>query len=561
MRTSRTIPAIVLLLTAACRGDAHSNVAQSNVAQSTTLVVSSPADADNLLPAFTTNETASQVGSLLFEKLVEPGDALNTLGDAGFRPSLADSWSWAPDSLSIAFHLDPKAHWHDGVPVRAADVVYSYHMNVSKDVGSPVGPLLVAIDSVTARDSLTPVFWFHARSPEQFFNAGAQIRVVPAHLLQSTPDSALKTSPFGRHPVGSGPYRFVRWVSGATIELDADSTFHRGRPKLDRLIWSITPSPTAALLRLYSGEANFIEFLQAQDIAAVQAHSNLKAVRYPNLQVFYMTFNERAYGGQGANAIFSDRDVRRALTMAVDRRRVVSTVLDSSARVALGPISSALSSYDSTLPRLPYAPDSARAILERRGWHAGAGGVRHKGAVPLHFTILVPSTSTQRQQAAVLLQDMYKRVGAGVDIERVDFPTFGAREQAHEFDAALDGMSLDPSPSGIRQEWSSAAARAEGTSNPGYYQSKQFDAYIDSATSQMNPDRARTYYRRAYTTIIEDAPAVWLYEGSSVAGMSVGVHPATIRADGWFTHLAEWTMSKEHAPVDSSSVALAAGAH
>lgn len=557
MRTSRTIPAIALLLIAACRGEGHSSAA----ARSSALVMTSPADADNLIPALTTNEIASQVGSLLFEKLVEPGDSLNTIGDAGFRPSLADSWSWAPDSLSIAFHLDPRAHWHDGVPVRAADVLYSYRVNISKDVGSPIGPLLVGIDSVTARDTLTPVFWFHARSPEQFFNAGSQVRIIPAHLLQSTPDSALKNSSFGRKPVGSGPYRFARWVSGSTIELDADSTFHRGRPKLDRLIWSIAASPDAAMLRLFSGEANFIEYLRPQDVAQVAKHPELKAIKYPNLQVYYMTFNERGYGGHGTNAIFGDRDVRRALTMAVDRQRVVSTVLDSSARVALGPISSVISTYDSTLPRLPFAPDSARAILERRGWVAGTDGVRHKGSAPLRFTILVPSTSTIRQQAAVLMQDMYKQVGARVDIERVDFPTMGARESAHEFDAAIDGMALDPSPSSIRQEWSTAAANAEGTSNAGHYASRQFDALVDSAANQMNPAIARAYYRRAYTTIIGDAPAVWLYEGSVLAGMSVGVRPAPMRPDAWFAHLADWTIGTGGSSAESTSVAIAARAH
>jgi peptide/nickel transport system substrate-binding protein len=189
----------------------------------------------------------------------------------------------------------------------------------------------------------------------------------------------------------------------------------------------------------------------------------------------------------------------------------------------------------------------------------GADGVRHRGNESLHFTILVPSTSITRQQVAVLLQDMYKQIGARVDIERVDFPTLTAREQAHEFDATVDGMGLDPSPSAIRQDWSTAAARAEGTSNPGYYHSAQFDAYIDSAASEMDPKRARGYFRKAYTTIIEDAPAMWLYEGSVTAGMSVAVHPATMRADAWFSHLADWTVGAQK--TDAAGVAVASSAH
>jgi peptide/nickel transport system substrate-binding protein len=556
MRIALRTPAMLIVLLAACGGSDHS----ASKAHPTTLVMALPADADNLLPPLTTNEASAQVGAVIFEKLAEVGDSLNVVGDGGFRPSLADSWTWAPDSLSIAFHLDPKAHWQDGVPVRAADVVYSYHVNTSKSVGSPMGPLLAGIDSVTAADEYTAVFWFHARSLEQFLNAGTQIRVLPAHLLQNIPDSALRTAPFDRNPIGSGPYRFVRWVSGSTIEVAADSTFHRGRPKIDRIIWSIAGNPDAAVLRLFSGEANFTETLRKQDIEQIARHSNLKAVHYPSMTVFYVRFSERSRGWHGPHPVFGDRDVRRALTMAIDRRRAVSTVFDSSALVALGPFTSALSTYDPALPRLPYAPDSATAILERRGWAMGKDGVRHKGAVPLRFSLLVPGTSTQRQQMAVLLQDMFKRVGARMDIEHVDLPTMSDREEKHDFDAAFEGMTVDATPSGIRQEWSTSAARAGGTSNTGYYSNPVFDAIVDSAVAASSPKIAIAQYRRAYATLIDDAPAIWLYEGTTVAGMGVNVHPAHMRADTWWASLAEWSIDDSPA-AKSASVALAAGAH
>ena len=399
-----------------------------------------PADGDNFLPPFSINETSVQVGSVLFERLAEIGDSLQYIGDDGFRPSLADSWTWAPDSLSIAFHLDPKAHWHDGVPVRANDVLYSYHVNTSKVVGSPIAPLLANIDSVTARDSLTAVFWFHRHTLEEFYDATMQIRVLPAHLLQSIPDSALSTSAFGRNPVGSGPYRFVRWVSGSTVEVDADTTFHRGRPKIDRIIWSIAHNPDAAMLRLFSGEANFTQVLRKQDMQQMPKHPELKSLRYPSMLVYFIRFNERARGGKhGAHPVFGDRDVRRALTMALDRRRAVSTVFDSATLVAKGPITSVLSTYDASLPSIPFAPDSAAAILDRRGWVMGKDGIRHKGTVPLQFSLLVPVTSTQRQQMAVLLQDMFRQLGARMDIETVDFPTMGARLSAHDFECRVRG--------------------------------------------------------------------------------------------------------------------------
>ncbi len=553
---SRGIPVLAVLLFAACRSDGTAAEGK----HASTLVMTLPADADNMLPPFSTNETSAQLQSVLFEKLAEIDDSMHVVGDVGFRPSLADSWSWTPDSLSIAFHLDPHAHWHDGVPVRAADVLYSYRLNSSKTLGSPVAPLLAHVDSVTARDTVTPVFWFHSRSPEQFFNAASQFRVLPTHLLQNIPDSALQTSAFARHPVGSGPYKFVRWVSGSTIEVAADSTFHRGRPKIDRLIWSIAGNPDAAVLRLLSGEANFVETLRKQDIAQISKHPELKTLRYPAMLVYFMRFNEHARKGHEPHPVLGDREVRRALSMAVDRRRAVNTVYDSATRLLSGPFTSNLPTYDTLLPTLPYAPDSAAAILQRRGWVMGKDSIRHKGPVALQFSLIVPGSSTQRQEMAVLVQDMMKRLGARLDIEHTDFPTLSARTAAHDFDASFEGMSLDPTASGIRQEWSTTAAKGGGTSNTGYYSNPSFDALIDSAVANMDGNAAIAQYRRAYATLIADAPAIWLYEAPAVAGMSINVHPAPTRADMWFVHLADWTIGDVPAPT-SASVALAAGSH
>jgi peptide/nickel transport system substrate-binding protein len=556
MRISRSLAALCALLLGACSNDGKSAGAR----HATTLVFTQPADADNLIPALSTNEVAAQVDAMLFEKLVEINDSMNVIGDAGALPSLADSWTWAPDSLSIAFHLDPKAHWSDGVPVRAPDVIYSFRVNKSKVVGSALIPLLADVDSVTARDSLTPVIWFRARSLEQFFNAATQVRVLPAHLMQNTPDSAFQSTPYGRNPVGSGPYKFVRWVSGSTIELAADSTFHRGRPKIDRLIWSVTTNPDAAMLRLFSGEANFADKLRKQDVDQVAKHPELKVVPYPSMLAYYLLFNERGRKGKGPHPIFADRDVRRALSMAVDRRGAVTTVYDTKTPLLLGPYTSNLATYDPKIAQLPYAPDSAVKILERKGWVMGKDGVRHKGDVALQFSLLVPGSSSQRQQMAVMIQDMFKRVGASMSIEHVDFPTLLARQPAHDYDVAFDGMSLDPTPSGIRQEWSGAAARAEGISNTGHYINAAFDATIDSAVAAMDPKAGIALYHRAYAIIADDAPAIWLYEAPALAGMSVNVHPAPMRGDMWWVNLAQWTIDDGPTP-KGATVAVAASAH
>lgn len=215
---------------------------------------------------------SSQVEAQLFEKLAEVGMGLNTVGDVGFTPVLATGWTWAPDSLSIAFHIDPKARWHDGVPVTANDVRFTWQVDADSATGSVVRPLIQSIDSVTVRDSLTAVFWFSRRTPEQFLDAAWQMRIIPQHVLASVPRGDLKQAPFLRNPVGSGPFKFARWDARQAIVLDANPDYHLGRPHIDHVIWSVAPDPNAMLMRFFTGDANFVEYFRPSDMPELAKH-------------------------------------------------------------------------------------------------------------------------------------------------------------------------------------------------------------------------------------------------------------------------------------------------
>jgi peptide/nickel transport system substrate-binding protein len=117
-----------------------------------TLVIASPGDPDILFPPLVASLQGAQIMSQVFDRLAEIDSTMNTVGDGAFRPRLAKSWTWAPDSLSIRFALDPRARWHDGQPVRAADVKFSYEVYADPATGSPVAELLGNVASVDAPD-------------------------------------------------------------------------------------------------------------------------------------------------------------------------------------------------------------------------------------------------------------------------------------------------------------------------------------------------------------------------------------------------------------------------
>src|SRR5438094_238537 len=200
-----------------------------------TLVIAAAGEPDILLPPIIQLAIARDVSDQLFLKLADVGMSANTIGDDGFVPQLAARWDWT-DSVSLTFHLDPRAKWQDGVPVTAADVAFTFDIYSDSTVDSPSRSALREIVAVTARDSLTAVFRFRRPYAEMFYDAVYHMRVLPAHLLRDVPRTAWQAAPFGRQPIGDGPYRFVRWKAGESLELAADSTFFLGRPHLRRLI-------------------------------------------------------------------------------------------------------------------------------------------------------------------------------------------------------------------------------------------------------------------------------------------------------------------------------------
>lgn len=536
-RARYALAAGTLTLTGACFGITGDRTA---LGARGTLVIATAGDVDALLPPLVTSVQGAQVSSQLFDRLAEPDSTLETAGDAHFRPRLAKSWRWAPDSLSIAFALDPRARWHDGRPVTARDVAFSYGLTVDPKTASPVAPLLANVDSVVARDSATAVVWFKRRNPRQFFDATYQLWVLPEHLLKDTPRDQLAASTFARHPVGSGRFRFAAWTPGQQVALEADTANYRGRPGLDRVVWAISADPGAATRRLVTGEADVWEQLRGDGLVQAARTPTVRTVGYASMDVGYLAFNLRDAAGR-PHPLFGERAMRRALAAAVDRASVVRNVFDTLAYPLAAPLPQSVSHLPATAAFGPaYDPAAVAAALDSLGWHVGPGGTRVRDGRPLRFHVLVPVTSAVRQRLAVLLQAQYVRVGVGVDVDAVDPAAFGRAMQTGHFDAVLNAWHTDPSPTTIVQQWGAPGAAGRGSSNVGGYRSPAFEALVERAGAAGAGPQAQALWAQAFAMLADDAPAVWLYEPRLVAGVHRRIEPAGMRADAWWADLGDW---------------------
>ena len=510
------------------------------------IIISRAADADNLLPPVSHSGLVGKaVTDALFDKLAEIGPALNTIGTAGFQPRLARTWEWAADSLQVTFHLDPEARWHDGRPVRAGDVRFAFGVYTDTLVGATGGSdLRLALDSISVGDSLTFTAWFKGRSPEQFYTLVSSLVPLPEHLLGKTPRDSLRTSAFGRHPVGSGPFRLTLWQPQERLEITAVDSFYRGRAKISRVIWSVSPDMAAATRKFMVGEADFLEQLSPDAVAEATRHSELRVVPYGSFDYGFVRLNLHDGATSRPHPIFGNRALRRALTLALDRKAMVSSVFDSLGRVNLGPFVRAQWSSDTTLAQLPFDRAAAARLLDSLGWRSRADSIRSKNGRPLAFTVLVPSSSKGRSRFAVLLQEQLRQVGVKVNIEALDFSAFLARGSKRDFDALMDALHPSESPSGARDSWSSAGIRAGTGPNTGGYSNPSFDAQIDSAVKSREVAIAKAHYRAAYQTIIDDAAAIWLFEPVAIAGSNKRLKTGPLHPNAWWSGLADWTVSR-----------------
>lgn len=525
----------LLLVLAAVVGCSENGARRPDVGG--TIVIIAAQNPGTLFPPLMLTTQAKQIAEQIYDYLADVGPDLNTLSERGFRPQLANRWSWSNDSMQISFGIDPRARWHDGERVTAHDVAFTFALNKNPQLASRYESSLGNIDSVTIVDSLTAKFWFRHRLPTQFLDGAAQMLILPAHQLEHIRVSSLRESP--PPPVGSGRFRLRKVTPGQSVELVADTGNYRGRARVDRVIWTIVPDFTAAITRLLRGDADVFDGLRPQDLPDLEHQPALRVVNVPGVDYVFMRFNLRASNDTTKpHPLFGDREMRRAIALAINRQALARNILDTFAIVPVGPTVRVYPTTDPNLSQLPYDSVHAGALLDSLGWLRGTNGVRAKNRSQLAFTIAIPTNSLNRMRAGVILQDQLKRAGIVVNLEQLDPSTETERERAGAFDAALDVWTMGASPDGTWDAWSSEGAGSNGV-NFGHYKDTAFDIVLDSAL-KADAAHARGLFSRAYSIINEDAPAVWLYEARKILAVHRRIRTNVMRPDAWWFSLADW---------------------
>ncbi|MEZ4455255.1 MAG: peptide ABC transporter substrate-binding protein [Gemmatimonadales bacterium] len=494
------------------------------------LVVAATGEPSVLLPPLVRETVGRDISDLVYERLARLRAGGSPIDQAAFVPGLAASWRQR-DSLTWEFTLRPDATWHDGTPVTTDDVLFSYAAFVDTALGAPGSPALDDV-AVTAEGAGTVVLRFPRAHAEQLFDATNDVRILPRHLWDSVPRADWGADTALSRLVGSGPYRIASWVRGQSLVAERV----RGNG-FGRIAWRFGADQDAALNLVLTGEADILETVTSPSARERAGRdSAVTALPYASAVYGYLGFQLENAAGR-PHPVLADRQVRQALTHAIDRATLVHAVIGADAAVPPGPMSRASWIWNDSVKTLGFDAARAGALLDEAGWRPGAAGIRRRGTARLAVDILVPSTSTARRQLAEGVQQMWKDVGVAATITAVDFPVFQQRLSEGRFDAMVGAWLDNPSPRSLEDQWTRAGF---GGRNYGRYDSPAFDRLFAAASAARTPAAGAPLWREALDTLNADAPAVFLYNPTNVAVASRRLAGVTIDPFSWLAEVGSW---------------------
>lgn len=470
--------------------------AQTEPVPGDAIVVGSIGDASRLLPILASDSASGDIVGLLFNGLVKYNERLEIVGD------LAESWSVSDDGLTITFTLRGNARWHDGVPVSAEDVRFTYQKLIDPSVHTPFSSAYELIESVDVLDAQT----LRVRYREPFAPAleSWMMGIIPKHLLEG---QDLNTTRFLRRPVGHGPYRFVRWKSGELIELAANPDYFEHRPHIDRYLYRVIPDQATLFLELLTGGIDLSSLTPLQyrrQTGSRFMRQAYRKFRYPSFGFTYLGYNLQ-------DPRFSDVRVRRAIDLAIDKPAILDGVLFGLGTIATGPYPKESWAYDPSIVPSRHDPVKARALLAEAGWRDGDGdGWLDRDGQAFRFTLMTNQGNEVRRQVAELVQQQLQAVGIDVRIRIIEWSTF-----VHEFidkrrfEAVLLGWNLSRDPD-LYDLFHSTKTK-EGEYNFVGYADPEVDRLLEAGRRTFDQAARRQIYRQVHRRLYEDQPYTFFF--------------------------------------------------
>ena len=434
------------------------------------------------------------------------------------QPKVAKAWEISEDGLEITFYLNEGIKFHDGVELTAKDVAYTYMTILHPEyTGVRYGNFEVLVGAEEYKEGKADTvpgieiiddytIKFKVKEPHAPLLTSFGYGILPSHLLEDIPVGELEQAAFNLNPIGSGPFKFVEFMTDQHVILEANDDYFFGRPNIDTLVYQKVAQDTIPIY-LQQNRVDYVE-ISAEQYEQVKSMPGIDVYIYEALSYNYICFNMR-------QERFADAAVRQAITYGFDRQTYVDVILEGFGIVANAPMPTASWAYTSEgVDDYQYNPELAAQILADAGWAPGADGVLEKDGMRLEFEFLVPEGSRQTEQMALLFQQNMEDLGIKVDLVFMEFSAAVDRVDAREFDTFTMGWSLgvDPDPHGI---WHSTSL----WNDPGFYNDES-DRLIEAGRRETDPEKRKEIYAEWQRIINRELPTMFLSYGVTLSAVN-----------------------------------------
>ncbi len=431
------------------------------------LVLARSGDSVGLDPARETDGESFMPTGEIFEGLVgfKPGTT-------EVEPVLAESWTLSEDGKTYTFKLRQNVRFHDDTEFNADAVVFNFMRQ--HDENHPYyqyGPYKywgymnfnTIVDEVQALDSHTVQITL--TEPNAPFLASLAMNFIA--IVSPTAIETYKEDTTN-NPVGTGPFKFVSWIKGDSITVEANENYWRGAPALSQVVFKVIPEPTARALALEKGEVDIILYPSPEDIARLDVNEDLAIERQPGLNIGYMAFNTQ-------KKPFDDVRVRRAVSYAINTDDIIAAVYGELGRPAYSAMPPTMWGYTEDLEKYKYDPEKAKELLAEAGYPDG-----------FTFTMWpIPVTRPYMpdgSRVAEIVQAQLADVGIGANIELLDWGTHLERTDSGLHEVAFLGWIGDNGdPDNFLNVLLSAHAAVKPAGNIAYWKNSEFTELIDQA--------------------------------------------------------------------------------
>jgi len=443
--------------------------------------------------------------------------------------------------------------WHDGQPVTSADFKFTWEFIMNPDTKAQTTAGWNKIGSIDTPDELTAII--NMNEPyAPFAPTTLALPILPKHALEGVPDPG--NSEFARKPIGNGPFMFKEWIPGDRLEVVANPDAPIPA-KLESIIFKFVPDINTLIALLRTGDVDLGYELPENQIPELEQIENLTVSAIPGVAIERYYFNLRDPKDlTKPHPIFSDINVRKALSMGMDRFTVVDKILQGYGQVAVTELDNT-AWFNEELKPVPYDPEGAKKLLDEAGWTVGADGIREKDGVRLSFKHSMTTGDPIRENMQVFFQQNLADIGAEMIIDNYPAATlYGSCANDGIFGkSAFDMMGFTNFPPGIdiTAEWSDffltstikdCEKNPAGTNSWGF-SDPAVDEALECSVTELDPDKRVACIKEAQKLIYDQYVTLYTYDTLNIIAYNNRVQGLKPTVFGWHHYnYHEWSVAE-----------------